>query len=122
MKTNYLEQTINVSDIYLDQSNPRFPPVTSQREAIQVMLKDQGDKIITLASDIYQNGLNPSSKLILFIEGDKYIDGDGNRRLTALKILETPSLADSEPRIRKKIDAILKGGGAIPAEVSCVIF
>ena len=122
MKPNYKEETIKVSDIYLDQSNPRFPPVNSQREAIQVMLEDQGDKIITLASDIYQNGLNPSSKLILFMEANKYVDGDGNRRLTALKILETPSLADSEPRIRKKFDAILKENGAIPTELSCVIF
>lgn len=122
MKTTYSEKLIEVSDIYLDQANPRFPPVSTQREAIQVMLKDQGDKIISLASDIYQNGLNPSSKLILFKEGGRYVDGDGNRRVTALKILETPALADSEPRIRKKIDALLKRNGSIPSKAGCVIF
>lgn len=122
MNTTYTEDTIKVSEIYLDQDNPRFPPVNSQREAVQTMLKDQGDKIINLASDIYQNGLNPSSKLILFKEKSRYVDGDGNRRLTALKILETPSLSDSEPKLRKKVDAILKRSGAIPLEVGCVIF
>lgn len=122
MKTNYTESPIKVSKIFLDQENPRFPPVNSQREAIQVMLKDLGDEIINLASDIYQNGLNPSSKLISFKADGKYVDGDGNRRLTALKILETPSLADSEPKIRKKIDTILKKNGSIPSEVDCVIF
>jgi hypothetical protein len=116
------EKTIKVTDIHLDQENPRFPPVNSQREAIDAMLTDQGEKIATLALDIYQNGLNPSVKLILFKEGKHFVDGDGNRRLTALKILETPSLADGFPKVRKRIDAILKRPGDVPTEVGCVIF
>ncbi len=116
------EKILKVTDIHLDQENPRFPPVNSQREAIDVMLKDQGEKIVALASDIYQYGLNPSVKLILFKEGKQLVDGDGNRRLTALKILETPSLADGFPKIRKQIDSILKRPGDVPTEVGCVIF
>lgn len=119
---SYKERNIKVSDLHLDQSNPRFPAANSQREAIQAMIDDQGDKIVNLASDIYQNGLNPSSRLIIFKEGSRYIDGDGNRRLTALKILETPSLADSNPRIRKKIDLILKMNGRSPSEIGCIVF
>lgn len=116
------ELTIKVADIHLDQENPRFPPVNTQREAIDAVLADQGEKIVTLALDIYQYGLNPSSKLILFKEGSHFVDGDGNRRLTALKILETPSLADAFPKLRKRIDAILKRSGAVPTEVGCVVF
>lgn len=116
------EKTIKVTDINLDQENPRFPPVNSQREAINAMLADQGEKLVKLALDIYQNGLNPSVKLILFKEGKQFVDGDGNRRLTALKILETPSLADSFPKIRRGVDAILKRPGEVPTEVGCVIF
>lgn len=119
---DYQELTIKVTDIHLDQENPRFPPVNTQREAIDAMLADQGEKIATLALDIYQNGLNPSSKLILFKVGSHFIDGDGNRRLTALKILETPSLADAFPKLRKRIDAILKRSGAVPTEAGCVVF
>ena len=122
MKKNYEVREVRVSEILLDQKNPRFPPVGNQREAIQAMLKDQGQKIVNLASEIYQNGLNPSSRLILFKEGEKYIDGDGNRRITALKLLETPSLAGSEPRIKKKFDSLLKKRGTVPSEVDCVIF
>lgn len=122
MKKNYDVREIKVSEIQLDQKNPRFPPVENQREAIRAMLKDQGQKIVNLASEIHQNGLNPSSRLILFKEGGKYIDGDGNRRITALKLLETPSLADSEPRIKKKFDSLLKKRGSVPSEVDCVIF
>lgn len=116
------EKTIKVTDIHLDQENPRFPPVNSQREAIDAMLLDQGEKIATLALDIYQNGLNPSVKLILFKDGKRFVDGDGNRRLTALKILETSSLADAFPKVRKKIDMILKRPGAVPSEAGCVVF
>lgn len=116
------EKIIKVTDIHLDQENPRFPPVNTQRDAIDAMLADQGEKIATLALDIYQNGLNPSVKLILFKEGKHFVDGDGNRRLTALKILETPSLADAFPKVRKRIDAILKRPGEVPIEVGCVIF
>lgn len=116
------EKTIKVTEINLDQENPRFPPVNSQREAINAMLADQGEKLVKLALDIYQNGLNPSVKLILFKDGKKFVDGDGNRRLTALKILETPSLADSFPKIRKGIDTILKRPGEVPTEVGCIIF
>lgn len=119
---SYEEKVIKVSQIKLDQENPRFPPVNSQREAIDAMLKDQGEKIVNLAQDIYQNGINPSARPILFRDRKKLIDGDGNRRLTALKILETPSLADSNARIRKKIDSILKKSGTIPTELSCVVF
>lgn len=116
------ELTIKVTDIHLDQENPRFPPVNTQREAIDAMLADKKANIVTLALDIYQNGLNPSSRLLLFRAGSHYVDGDGNRRLTALKILETPSLADAFPWIRKRIDAILKRPGSVPTEVVCVVF
>jgi hypothetical protein len=36
--------------------------------------------------------------------------------------LETPSLADASPKVRKKIDEILKRPGAVPTEVGCVVF
>ncbi|MDD2239645.1 MAG: hypothetical protein PHO14_04400 [Kiritimatiellae bacterium] len=116
------EQTVKVTEIHLDQENPRFPPVSSQREAINAMLADQGEKIATLALDIYQYGLNPSTKLIIFKAGSHFVDGDGNRRITALKILETPSLADHFPKIRKRIDSVLKRPGSVPSDVDCVVF
>lgn len=118
----YVEKILRVSEINLDQENPRFPPVGNQREAIQEMLRSQGVKIAVLAEDIYKNGMNPSSKLIVFKENGRFVDGDGNRRLTALKILETPSLSDGYPAIRRRVDSILKGIGDVPTELSCVVF
>ena len=116
------DKIIKVSELFLDESNPRFPGVKNQRDAIEAMLQEQGDKIANLASDIYSNGLNPSTRLIVFKEKKRFTDGDGNRRLTALKILETPSLADSHPRIKKRIKQTLATKGSIPTEVACVVF
>lgn len=49
---NHEFRRLRVSSICLDQENPRFPPVTNQREALQAMLDEQGDKIYNLACDI----------------------------------------------------------------------
>lgn len=119
---SYEDRTLNVSELFLDESNPRFPEARSQRAAIEAMLEEQGEKIANLAGDIYSHGLNPSSRLIVFKEKNRFTDGDGNRRLTALKILETPSLAKSYPRIKKKLQQIFETKGSVPTEVSCVVF
>lgn len=113
---------LSVSSILLDQNNPRFPSVAEQRAALHAMLNEQGDKIYNLACDIAQYGLDPSKRLIIFKEGGKYIDGDGNRRITALKILETPDLIkthNSYARFKKLSKSI--AGGKID-EVECVVF
>lgn len=51
---SYEEKSISINDIKLDQENPRFSPVDSQREAIEVMIRDQGEKIVNFVSDSYQ--------------------------------------------------------------------
>lgn len=119
---SYEEKKLKISDLFLDEQNPRFSEVDNQKEAINAMLEEQGNKITNLANDIYRNGLNPSARLIVFKEKKRLTDGDGNRRLTALKILETPSLADTYPSIKKRIQNILATKGSVPFEVSCVIF
>lgn len=113
---------LRVSSILLDQNNPRFPSVTNQREALHAMLNEQGDKIYNLACDIAQHGLDPSKRLIIFQERSKYIDGDGNRRITALKILETSDLIKNHKSYAKfkKLSKGIKGKKI--DEVECVVF
>ena len=92
------EKVIPVSQLLLDVQNPRLPDIqTNQREAIRTMVAGLGDKIIALAKHMQENGPNPASLLIVIPSGDetgRYIVLDGNRRLTALKILEMPALVD----------------------------
>lgn len=89
---------IDITAISLDIENFRHDRVTSEAEAIQAMLSDETNhKIMELASDIIDmSGLDPSSRLIVMEDINnkgQYIALEGNRRVTALKTLINPDLA-----------------------------
>lgn len=103
-------KTINISNLLLDLDNPRFPRIVeSQREALNLMIEIQSDKIELLASDIAKFGLDPSERLIVYKnelseDPKSYTVAEGNRRLTALKLLQEPDLSENErtkSRIKK---------------------
>jgi hypothetical protein len=100
-------ENIEISNLLLDLDNPRFNrEVSNQREAINLMLDLQSEKIFNLAKDIIENGLDPSENMIVrpcTEEGKEnfYIILEGNRRATALKLLEQPTIAEKET-IQKK--------------------
>jgi hypothetical protein len=59
------------------------------------MIDDQGDKLIRLAKDIIESGINPSDLPIVIpheSEKNNYIVVEGNRRVTTLKLLFEPQL------------------------------
>ncbi|HEX8244088.1 MAG TPA: hypothetical protein VF541_11345 [Longimicrobium sp.] len=82
--------------LLVDHQNPRLPEVQgSQREAMRTMATTQGPKILALAEHIVTKGLNLGDLPIvmpLAPDEDRYVVLDGNRRLTALRALETPDL------------------------------
>ncbi len=98
METQNQEQTLRISQLLVDVQNPRLPSVKeSQQEAIRSMVHVQGDKIIALAKHLVENGPNPSSLPIVMPNNNS--EGmfdvlDGNRRVTALKLLESPSIVE----------------------------
>lgn len=59
------------------------------------MAVEQGDKILNLAEDIVQFGVDPSSLPLVIAadDGIKQIVVEGNRRIVALKLLHNPQLA-----------------------------
>ena len=116
---NHEIKKFNINDIFLDENNPRFEPTGSQQNAIDTMIEDQGDKLLNLAKDIRDNGLNPSQNIIIFKENNRYIDGDGNRRITVLKIINAPNLVTDE-KFRQKIQ--LFNQNHFPKQVNCVVF
>ena len=83
---------VQVSSLLIDAENPRLTqPNASQREVIRASAAHQGNKLIILAGDIVNHGLNPSDlPIIRAIKGGRYVVWEGNRRLTALKALENP--------------------------------
>jgi hypothetical protein len=85
-------RAIDVEDLIVDEKNPRFPAVSTEDDALRSILADQalgtGNKILNLARDIAEHGLNASELLIVSpIEGtDTYRVREGNRRVTAIKL------------------------------------
>ncbi len=92
--------SIRPVDLLIDEQNPRLAkPNVGQREAHRALAHDQQKKLLVLAEDIVDYGLNPTElPIVMRMEGDvnRFTVLEGNRRLSALKALENPeSLADS---------------------------
>lgn len=96
---------IKLSDLLINTENYRFEPVASQKEAIDQMVADQGEKLYNLAEHIIKNGLNPNDRIQAVPSNHdktKYNVLEGNRRTVALKLLMQPDLIDDNVSLRKK--------------------
>ncbi|MBK8548081.1 MAG: ParB N-terminal domain-containing protein [Saprospiraceae bacterium] len=86
---------MDIADLHINIENPRFEMVGNQREAIKTMIEDQGEKLAKLAEDITNEGLNPGDPIFVTKhekQPNQYNVLEGNRRVTALKLLENPDL------------------------------
>lgn len=89
---------IKLVDLLINTENYRFEPVASQKEAIDKMVEDQGEKLYNLASDIINHGLNPNDRIQVVVsnhDSTKYNVLEGNRRTVSLKLLNNPDLIES---------------------------
>lgn len=87
---------VSVSKILLDQNNYRHTPQPDQQSALLKTISEQKRKLVVLAKDIIEHGLSPHDFPIIVPSPEnnkKYIVVEGNRRLTALKLLLKPDLA-----------------------------
>lgn len=124
MKRNIKSIPLNL--IKLDQENVRFGNdiAQNQREAIDLIMADPEDakKLLRLAEHIAENGLDPTELQLVTPDGDgNYIVLEGNRRLTALKLLQKPDLCPNEKLLKAFIAAHNKLRGNIPNEIECSI-
>jgi hypothetical protein len=90
-------ETFKLSELRLDERNYRTGPVNGQREAILAIIADQKHKLVNLANDILEmGGISPGEPLWVYRDASNgtYVVVEGNRRVTALKLMENPLLAD----------------------------
>lgn len=107
---------VNITDLLLNPENPRFEPVTHQAEAIQAMVEDQGQKLLNLARDIVINGLSPIDFILVQPIENNWLVREGNRRVTALKLLNQPDL------IPKKYHALKKNFKILSEQIDFSLF
>lgn len=101
---------ITIANLLLNPDNPRFDPVEHQLEAISAMVSDQQGKLVTLAQHIAKHGLNPTAPVLVkpYNNNDKqWVVREGNRRITALKLMNEPSLVPSDfPKLKKEFQQL----------------
>ena len=119
-------KTKKLPNFLLSTSNPRFEEVLNQREALEIMVTEQGNKLLALTEDIVANGLNPSELVIVVQESDKkhFKVLEGNRRIAALKLLSTPEMfKDKHKAFTNKLRKIAKiwNKNSI-RQLECVVF
>ena len=121
-KPKYEYKQLKVTELLVNHENPRFNPVEHQTEAIHAMIEDQQTKLAALAEHILEYGLNPTDMVLIEPREDHWLVLEGNRRITALKLMNNPNLIpDTYPRIKRefqKLSAILDA--AIIENIPCV--
>lgn len=95
-------QIIRVEDIMINPENPRHNevqltiPEMGEELIMRQLIRDRetANKMFDLIKSIYESGFIPSLAVILEYKENinKYIPWDGNRRITALKILRNPNV------------------------------
>ena len=119
----YEYKQVKIADLLLNTSNPRFNPVKHQTETIQAMVEDQQGKLSTLAEHIIENGLNPTDIILVRPQGKQWLVLEGNRRVTALKLVNEPDLVPSQyaklKRDFQKLNAVLDN--SLLENIPCVI-
>lgn len=111
----YDYKRIRITDLLLNNENPRFNPVMHQTEAISAMIDDQNEKLVELARHIVENGLNPMEIILVQPLGKQWLVREGNRRVTVLKLLNEPELV---PTSYKKLKpAFVKLSKSISSDI-----
>jgi hypothetical protein len=100
----------------------------TQQAVIHELAADDPEALVQLASDIVDHGIDPTSLPAVVATDDRrrrYRVLEGNRRVLALKVLETPNIVSSSVSDRQlaKLSALSKKYADEPlAEVQCVLF
>lgn len=117
-------RSFSIESLRLDLDNPRFvEPAVSQTDAINKMVKDGKSKLYKLASDIMTRGqFNPTELPIVVGEGRRRVVVEGNRRLTCLKLLSDPTLAEDRS-VQRRFKQIRDASAfEVPTSLLCVPF
>ena len=114
---------VSVDSLHFDPDNPRLPSsITRSDEQVVLdwMLKDA--TIVELMGAIGAKGYFPGEPLLVIRDPRKqgdYIVIEGNRRLTAVKLLRDPYLA---PRLKKTVEQASEEAKEKPDDLPVLVF
>ncbi|WP_455027351.1 hypothetical protein [Neisseria elongata] len=94
-----------VSDLYFDPENPRFAALSFDKSDECAVIRHMNDEesLIDLLRSIADAGYFSGEPLLVYRNRGRLIVAEGNRRLSALKVLNNPDLLDL-PSVREIAD------------------
>jgi hypothetical protein len=112
---------IPVQDLLLDATNPRLPKSMankSEKDIINFFLSDAS--LVELMLAIGKNDFFEGEQLLVIKSSeDKYTVIEGNRRLSAVKLLHEPSLAI---HYKSKVEQVIEQSVFFPDSIPCLVF
>lgn len=115
-KSFVTKTNVSVKDLFLDVSNARIRSGADQSDCIARIAVGKEDQLVALASDIAENGLSTTPILVRPEGTGQFVVWDGNRRVTALKLLNKPSLAPTAS-LKRRFEAIKAKHPRTPSKI-----
>ncbi|MEG0034823.1 MAG: hypothetical protein RR734_04545, partial [Bacilli bacterium] len=122
---NYTEgyYQIDISELSLDPNNPRHDPVTDDMLALKALMdtKNYNNKIFSLMKDILEYGQNPIDIIgVLVTANNTLYSKEGNRRVSAFKIMNNPELIkETNPKLYDRVNNLLNDYEAPSTKIMC---
>ncbi|PSK92673.1 hypothetical protein [Taibaiella chishuiensis] len=114
-------EIIPLDRLQLDEANPRLPKSLhgeAEEDILQYMLLDAS--LIELMLAIGKNDFFPGEQLLVVKSGkDSFKVIEGNRRLSALKLLNNPELANVQ---KTKVQQAVSESQFRPTQIPCLVF
>ncbi|HET6386468.1 MAG TPA: hypothetical protein VFJ58_24000 [Armatimonadota bacterium] len=121
--------SVPIANLLLYGGNARLrDEQTTQQAALLALAEQQGNKLLSLARDIVDHGIDPSALPIVIPSTgprNQYVVLEGNRRVAVLKGLETPSLISHvfDGPGKRRFAQLAKDYSTSPlSELGCVVF
>lgn len=122
-KFPYFDEAIDVNTLVLDTNNPRLPSYMKgkgEKEIIDYMVLEEST--LELMQAIGEKGFFPGEQLLVVEKDGVFLVVEGNRRLTAVKLLNNPEITSAQSTIVKKIKQESKPENQYIATLPCMVF
>ena len=124
----YEKVELELDNLLLDESNPRIGNASNQSNALEKIINRDVKQFKNLLASIGDVGIDPGDNfyVIKSDSSDEYIVLEGNRRLSALKVLNNPRILESielEETQKNAIDEIVSNSQSDSITlVECTVF
>ncbi|WP_409289435.1 hypothetical protein [Pseudomonas sp. KCJK8927] len=122
MRTGFKDKkSVHIDSLFLDEHNPRLGYASGQDASLAKMVSF-GAPFFALAKDIAENGIT-IEPIVVLKQNNKLIVKDGNRRISALKLINRPHLSpDKHVQERfERLARLAEDKGNLISEVDCQI-